>query len=115
MIKSMRKKSVLAAVLVLLAFVTCCISVYAEPKFENEQIYFEYSDGVVRDGARHDEPGIIGDEFKYENNARNTRNADESTNAMTTFWGIVVALVVAASVVMIIALVTPKSREQDRR
>lgn len=129
MTKLFNKKTIFALILAAVSLMLCCIPAYAEP-FEREQLYFDYSDGVVRDGARNDRPGIIGDELDrderdtrspnrddentVDNMASRARGADDSEEDMTTFWGIVIAMVVAAAVILLIALVVPKNREQDR-
>lgn len=129
MTKLFNKKTIFALILAAVAVILCCIPAYAE-SFDREQLYFEYSDGVVRDGDRNDRPGIIGDELDrderntrsasrddentVDNMASRARAADDTEEGMTSFWGIVIAMVVAAAVILLIALVVPKNREQDR-
>ena len=129
MIASFYKKAltVISLVALLLAF---CLNVYAESvdlvSAEAEMVYFDYSDGIVRDGARHDREGIIGDEFEWEKNVnRSSRSADnvdvrsteraESESRAVTFWGIAASLLVIAAVILLIALVTPKKENGNNR
>lgn len=124
MTKLFNKKTIFALLFAILSVMLCCITGYAEP-LQREQAYFDYSDGVVRDGARNDRPGIIGDELNRErmnaqndnrDNSRATDNASkrEAAGRTAAFWGIVIAMVVAAAVVLLIALIVPKNREQNR-
>lgn len=124
-------KRTLFVVFCLTALVILCVMPsYAQPIFENEQLYFEYSDGVVRDGARNDRPGIIGDELNrherdtrsenrddspVNNMAKSARGTENAGNGMITFWGIVIAMTVAAAVIILIALVVPKSKGQNNK
>ena len=57
---SKAKKFTLAILLVFSAFMTLCISSFAEDKLC--PVYFDYWDGVCRDGSVGDKAGIIGDE-----------------------------------------------------
>ena len=104
-------------------------------------VYFDYKDGVCRDGAVGDRPGIIGDEDKYDHrdavvtsslvggnnnnindnvlpeNRPSPRNAATSDidedNASNVFWGVLIALLIATAIILLIVLMTPKTKRKQ--
>lgn len=65
--------------------------------------------GKVLDGKNDDRAGIIGDE---KDNGSVQGVTDENDG---TFWGIVIALAIAAAVILLIALIIPKETGTSKR
>ena len=123
-------KKLLAVTCLSIMLLACCLTSYGQTQYDKtrvEKMYFDYSDGVVRDGDRHDRAGIIGDEFDYyeyyDGNSvhrrasydeGNSERATEEQSKAVTFWGIAASLLVIGAVILLIALVTPKNRKNNR-
>lgn len=80
MINNSKNKLISISVLIVILIMSVCSTgVFAD---ENSVIpvYFDRRDGVCRDGAVGDRPGIIGDEDKYDRD----RNAKRDRSVMTS-------------------------------
>ncbi len=136
------KKRAIAVIVLTIALISSVVSLcsYAMPVSDSEDSYgqlvwFDYEDGIVRDGSVGDEPGLIGDEYDSNysgaygdnyNRGNMTPSPDmtqdgyatedgrvagvtDTDNSMESFWGVVLALVVGAAAILIAVFAIPKS------
>ncbi len=68
MIKNSKIKNLWAFILMISLFCAFSQVIFAESMADNDAVavYFDYNDGICRDGAVGDRPGIIGDEDEHD-------------------------------------------------
>lgn len=101
------KKQVIAVIVLTIVLIPSAVSLcsYAMPAGEigeecEQYIWFDYDDGIVRDGSVGDVPGLIGDEYdgsysgaysdnynNYNNNADNAEDPNTSPDMAQNGYG----------------------------
>ena len=140
-----RKKVTAVILAAAVVMVLACLCSFADSPYDAEAsmndklLWFDYEDGIVRDGSVNDEPGVIGDEYYSDDYGRSKGNGVNNDNDMLTpspdmtqdgyntqqgnvagvtdseddsmagFWGVVLALIIGAAAILIALFAIPKT------
>ena len=84
MINNSKSKLISISVLMIILITSLCSAgVFADDLDEGIiTVYFDRRDGIIRDGAVGDRPGLIGDEDKYDRDRDARRDYDVTTSSL---------------------------------